>query len=104
MGNAVRQHLTSPHGTTEGRCGILRGVPLFFWGKATMSLEYKCLNCGKWFDPQTVDHTNEFWKGYRHRDYCSVECAGHAEAEYRMSYADHIRHDNWDEENGPYES
>ena len=69
---------------------------------------YKCLECGKWFEPKLVDHSSEFWrrsdgKVYKHKEYCSVECVGRVDANWRMSYADHIRHDDFDEENGRYE-
>lgn len=73
-----------------------------------MIKEYKCVECGKWFDPKAVDHSSAFWKRsdgvtYSRKEYCSVECVGRADANWRMAYASHIRHDDFDEENGKYE-
>ena len=55
-----------------------------------MSKEYKCVECGKRFDSKTVDHSSAFWKRsdghrYGHNEYCSVECVGHADCNWRTS-------------------
>ena len=54
-----------------------------------------CVECGKKFDPKLIDHTSAFWrrsdgKHYSYREYCSVECVGRADGNWRTSYADHI--------------
>lgn len=52
--------------------------------------EHICVVCGKNFDPTKVDHSSSWWKRsdgkrYEREKYCSVECIGHADANWRMS-------------------
>jgi hypothetical protein len=62
-----------------------------------MAKEYKCLICGKWFEPCNVCHDSAFWRGYSQKKYCSVECVGKADCEWRCSYTNHILRDqNYD--------
>lgn len=60
-----------------------------------MSQEYKCVECGKWFDPKEVDHSSAFWRrsdghNYSRKEYCSVECVGRSDCEWNMAYAKRI--------------
>jgi DNA-directed RNA polymerase subunit RPC12/RpoP len=66
--------------------------------------EYTCSVCGKNFDPTKVDHSSSWWKRsdgkrYEREKYCSVECIGYADANWRMSddYLDEASDDYLDE-------
>lgn len=53
------------------------------------AINYKCKICGKWFDPETVEHKSAWWRRadgerYSEKLYCSAGCVGRADAKWRL--------------------